>query len=46
MLNHVPANDRVDVVHAISQAVEAWLAYRDNVAEACGIRRDELPLTA
>ncbi len=46
MLNHVPDGDRGAVVQAMSQAVNAWLAYREDVAEACGIRRDELPLTA
>ncbi|MDH3652990.1 MAG: iron-containing redox enzyme family protein [Myxococcales bacterium] len=46
MLNHVPVDDRGAVVQAMSQAVNAWLAYRNDVAEACGIRRDELPLTA
>ncbi|MBW2686101.1 MAG: hypothetical protein DRH30_10715 [Deltaproteobacteria bacterium] len=46
MLNHLPADDRVGVVRAMSQAVEAWCAYRDDVAEACGITRDALPLTA
>jgi len=46
MLNHLPASDRLDVVHAMSEAVDAWRAYRDDVAEACGITRDALPLTA
>jgi hypothetical protein len=30
----------------MSQAIDAWRAYRDDVAEACGITRDALPLTA
>jgi pyrroloquinoline quinone (PQQ) biosynthesis protein C len=45
MLNHVPANDRVDVLCAMSQAVDVWRAYRDGVAAACGITREALPLT-
>ena len=46
MLDHVPANDREGVVAAMTQAVDAWLAYRDEVAEACGVERDALSLTA
>ena len=46
MLDHLPADDREDVVQAMAEAVEAWRAYRDEVAEACGIRRDSLSLTA
>ena len=46
MLNHLPENDRVGVVRALGQAVDAWRAYRDDVAEACGIDRDALALTA
>jgi hypothetical protein len=46
MLNHLPASDRVGVVRAMRQAVDAWRAYRDDVAEACGVSRDALPLTA
>jgi len=46
MLNHLPASDRVGVVRAMRQAVNAWRAYRDDVAEACGVSRDALPLTA
>jgi pyrroloquinoline-quinone synthase len=46
MLNHLPADDRVGVVRTMGQAVDAWRAYRDDVAEACGITRDALPLTA
>jgi pyrroloquinoline-quinone synthase len=46
LLNQVPIDDRFEVVQATAQAVDAWLAYRDDVASACGIHRDELPLTA
>ena len=46
MLNHLPKSDRVGVVRSMSQAIDAWRAYRDDVAEACGITRDALPLTA
>jgi pyrroloquinoline-quinone synthase len=45
MLNHVPAGDRAAVVRAMEQAVDAWRAYRDDVAGACGLSRDTLPLT-
>ncbi|KPK14113.1 MAG: hypothetical protein AMJ62_13905 [Myxococcales bacterium SG8_38] len=44
MLHHVPASDRAQVVRAMSQAVDAWRAYRDDVAKACGITRDALAL--
>ena len=46
MLNHVPGSDRNGVLSAMSEAVDAWRAYRDDVAEACGVTRDALPLTA
>ena len=46
MLNHVPIDERFEVVQATAQAVDVWLAYRNDVATACGIHRDELPLTA
>jgi len=46
MLNHVPADDRAYVVGTMSHAVDMWRAYRDDVAGACGITRDALPLTA
>ncbi|MDH3726882.1 MAG: iron-containing redox enzyme family protein [Myxococcales bacterium] len=46
MLNHVPAGERTTVVQATAQAVEAWQAYRDGVALACGVTRETLPLTA
>jgi pyrroloquinoline-quinone synthase len=46
MLNHLPSNDRAAVVAAMSEAVDAWRAYRDGVAEACGVTREALSLTA
>ena len=46
MLDHVPANERERVVTAMRQAVDAWRAYRDGVAEACGVTRDAMALTA
>ena len=39
MLDHVPEADRVAVVEAMEEALVSWLAYRDGVAEACGLRR-------
>jgi pyrroloquinoline quinone (PQQ) biosynthesis protein C len=39
MLDHVAASDHEKVVAAMGQAVEAWRAYRDDVAEACGVTR-------
>jgi pyrroloquinoline-quinone synthase len=46
VINHVPESDRGAVVSAMRRAVDAWRAYRDNVAEACGIVRGALSLTA
>lgn len=46
MLDHVPAGDRERVVSAMHEAVEAWRAYRDDVAEACGVTREMPALTA
>jgi pyrroloquinoline-quinone synthase len=45
MLDHVPESDRAGVVRAMRQAVDAWRAYRDEVAKACGVTRDDLALT-
>jgi pyrroloquinoline-quinone synthase len=39
MLEHVPAEDRDAVVPAMAEALERWLAYRDDVAAACGLVR-------
>jgi pyrroloquinoline-quinone synthase len=46
MLNHVPERERVAVVSTMRRAVDAWRAYRDDVAEACGIVRSAFSLTA
>lgn len=40
MLDHVPASDRSDVVDAMDEALRRWLAYRDDVALACGLHKD------
>jgi pyrroloquinoline quinone (PQQ) biosynthesis protein C len=39
VLGHVPASDRPGVVQAMDESLGAWLAYRDAVAEACGLSR-------
>jgi len=39
MLDHVAPEMRPKVVAAMQRTVEAWLAYRDEVAEACGLTR-------
>ncbi len=44
MLDHVPESDHEPVVAAMTEAVDAWRAYRDDVAVACGVTRDSLPL--
>lgn len=39
MLEHVGEPERPAVVAAMEQTLEAWLAYRDDVARACGVTR-------
>ena len=46
MLDHIPEESRPGVVAAMKEAVRAWQTYRDDVAEACGITRDLMSLTA
>lgn len=40
ILNHVQAPRRAAVVSAMQRTVERWHAYRDDVALACGLRRE------
>lgn len=37
VLDHVPASDREGVVTAMREMLAAWLAYRDQIASACGL---------
>lgn len=39
ILDHVPEVDREPVLEAMAEALERWKAYRDGVAEACGLTR-------
>lgn len=39
MLDFVPELERPAVVDAMQQTLRAWLRYRDDVAEACGLSR-------
>jgi pyrroloquinoline-quinone synthase len=39
VLDHVPAADRPAVLSAMESTLAAWLAYRDEVATACGLTR-------
>ncbi len=41
ILNHVPAHAYAKVVEAMEATLQAWLAYRDDVARACGLTRPE-----
>jgi pyrroloquinoline quinone (PQQ) biosynthesis protein C len=41
LLNFTPEDRRAEVVAALAEAVDAWQAYRDGVAHACGLERDE-----
>jgi pyrroloquinoline-quinone synthase len=40
ILNHVTPTRRGAVVRAMNEALEYWLAYRDEVAEGCGLSRE------
>lgn len=40
VLDHVPAADRAACTGALEQTLGAWLAYRDEVASACGLAFD------
>ena len=40
ILSHVAPTRRGPVVRAMHEALERWLAYRDAVAEICGVRPD------
>jgi hypothetical protein len=40
ILGHVPSETREKVVTAMEKTLAAWLAYRDDVAAACGLTRD------
>jgi pyrroloquinoline-quinone synthase len=46
LLGNVPGLERRPVVAAMHECLEAWLAYRDDVAEACGLVRDRRAATA
>ncbi|MCB9742106.1 MAG: iron-containing redox enzyme family protein [Alphaproteobacteria bacterium] len=39
MLDHVPEGEREAVVAAMEEALQAWKAYRDEVAMECGLMR-------
>jgi pyrroloquinoline-quinone synthase len=39
LLDHVPTSEREGVIAAMEKALAAWLAYRDEVALACGLQR-------
>lgn len=40
ILTAIDPAERTRVVHAMEEALERWLAYRDDVAAACGVARD------
>jgi pyrroloquinoline quinone (PQQ) biosynthesis protein C len=39
VLEHVPESDRSAIVEAMQEVLNGWLAYRDEVAAACGLVR-------
>jgi pyrroloquinoline-quinone synthase len=40
LLDHVPQAERAGVIAAMDRTLGAWLAYRDDVATACGLERE------
>jgi heme oxygenase-like protein len=40
MLDHAPADSHDAIVASMEEALDAWLAYRDDVAIACGLGRE------
>ena len=41
-LDHIPASERVAIARAMERTLAAWLAYRDEVAAACGLTREAM----
>lgn len=39
VLDHIPASERAGVIAAMEHTLSTWLAYRDDVAHACGLSR-------
>lgn len=39
LLDHVPASEHAAVIAAMETTLQAWLAYRDEVAAVCGLTR-------
>lgn len=39
LLKHVPSDDYPSILQAMAEALDAWKAYRDDVADAVGLRR-------
>jgi hypothetical protein len=39
LLDHVNAREHQGVIDAMERTLAAWLAYRDEVAAACGLAR-------
>lgn len=42
ILDHVEPEARLRVLNGMHECLEAWLRYRDNVAQACGLERAEI----
>jgi pyrroloquinoline quinone (PQQ) biosynthesis protein C len=40
VVDHMAAADYPNIIHIMGEALHAWLAYRDDVAAACGLTRD------
>jgi len=40
LLDHVPAAEHERVIDAMKETLSKWMAYRDDVALACGLERD------
>ncbi len=42
MLDHIPPEERSDVVRHMETCLKSWLHYRDGVAVACGLTRSQV----
>jgi pyrroloquinoline quinone (PQQ) biosynthesis protein C len=41
LLSHVPREDYTTVISAMEECLTGWLSYRDDVAHACGLEKDQ-----
>ena len=46
MLDHIPEEARPGVIRAMTEAIDAWLAYRDEIAMECGVDKAQMAQSA